>query len=228
MVAPRRRVARISDQSNVERRRSPCAADRFSETANAAASFGATWRFAGSSYNSARDRVLFRTWRSMRVLPRLAVGSLVLAIEVTSSGAVLRVQPTDFRRLPMPLPTSGIRGASPARCTVARGSRACQTGRRRCVCLRLAVLSPASAIEITSSCADLPAQPTEFRRLPTLLPTSESCGASGACSTVACDWHVFKRDNGCVSRSAAPYSCHTGRLVQYRATPISGCDRQVS
>ena len=162
MVAPRRRVARISDQSNVERRRSPCAADRFSETANAAASFGATWRFAGSSYNSARDRVLFRTWRRLRVLPRLAVGSLVLAIEVTSSGAVLRVQPTDFRRLPMLLPTSELRGASPAR------------------------------------------------------------------STVACDWHAFKRGNGCVSRSAAPYSRHTGRLVQYRATPISGCDRQVS
>ena len=34
---------------------------------------------------------------------RPAVVSLVSAIKVTSSGAVLRAQPTDFRRLPMQL-----------------------------------------------------------------------------------------------------------------------------
>ena len=59
MAAPRRRVARVGYQGDVERRRSVGAADRFPEAADAAARFGARWRFTGSSYNDALDRVLY-------------------------------------------------------------------------------------------------------------------------------------------------------------------------
>ena len=58
-----------------------------------------------------------------------------------------------------------------------------------------------------------------------LLPTSELRGASPARSTVACDWHAFKLGNGCVSRSAAPYSHHTGNwddIKQRRSQGATG------